>query len=39
MPKSLAATVDRLLHHAHVVVAQATATRSPKPLPDAASSP
>jgi IstB-like ATP binding protein len=34
MPKTLAtATVDRLLHHAHLVVTKATATDSPRPWP------
>ena len=32
MPKTIAnATVDRLLHHAHVVLTPATASASPKP--------
>lgn len=39
MPKTLAtATVDRLLHHAHVVVTQSDSHASPRPPPAAASS-
>ena len=34
MPKGLAtAAVDRLLHHAHVVITDGTSTASPKPWP------